>query len=484
VSVLSRAAARILVFVTSASVLIVEILAGRLLAPYLGVSLEVFTGIIGVILAGISLGAWLGGRMADRVEPTLLPGPLMIAGGLAAIASPPLIDLLGPSLGDDPVSIVLLTAVGFLIPAALLSAVTPVVVKIRLESISETGRVVGSYSAIGTAGAILGTFLTGFFLIAAFPTRPIVGGLGITLVVWGALVGGLRRRLWVSSVIVVAVGTGGLLAATGGPCQFETSYHCAQVVVDPQRPTGRLLVLDRGFNSYVDLENPTHLEFRYARVMADVISTTLPDGPLGVLSIGGGGFTFPNYLDAVRPGTRHVVLEIDAMLVDIGHSDLGFKDQAEVIIDDARRSIQDVPLRSVDLVIGDAFSGLTVPWHLTTVEFIRIVESRMRPEGVYVINVIDYGDLDFARATANTMNQVFRDVAVIAPQSYIAGNAGGNFVVVGSNGDLDFSKVEAAIAARSGTEIVASGSTLDAFTQDSLILSDDYAPVDQMIDHP
>ena len=174
--------ARTLVFVTSAAVLILEILAGRVLAPYLGVSLEVFTGIIGVILAGISVGAWAGGRAADRGEPRRLIGPLLVAGGLTAMAAPLIVDLVGPAASIGPLSIVGLTLIGFFAPAAVLSAIPPIVVKIRLSSLQETGSVVGSYSAIGTAGALFGTFVTGFVLIAAFPTRPIVIVVGALLV--------------------------------------------------------------------------------------------------------------------------------------------------------------------------------------------------------------------------------------------------------------------------------------------------------------
>ncbi|MGH8948141.1 MAG: fused MFS/spermidine synthase, partial [Acidimicrobiia bacterium] len=174
--------ARSLVFITSAAVLILEILAGRLLAPYLGVSLEVFTGIIGVILAGISVGAWAGGRAADRGDPRRLIGPLLVAGGLTAVASPLLVDLVGPAASTGPLSIVGLSLIGFFTPAAILSAIPPIVVKIRLASLQETGSVVGTYSAIGTAGAIFGTFVTGFVLIAAFPTRPIVIVVGVVLV--------------------------------------------------------------------------------------------------------------------------------------------------------------------------------------------------------------------------------------------------------------------------------------------------------------
>lgn len=478
---MSLLTARLLVFFTSAAVLVIEILAQRLLAPYLGVSLEVFTGVIGVILAGISLGAWAGGRAADAGDPARLLGPLLVGGGIAALASPLLVDLLGPAVGGaGPISIVAITTIGFLAPAAVLSAIPPVVVKLRLASLDETGTVVGTYSAIGTAGAIFGTFVTGFFLIAAFPTRPIIIAVGLALIVAGGVLGGLRTR-WSGQLSVVGVVLVGLLLVFDGPCDYETPYHCAEVVADPAREGGRTLVLDRVRNSYVDLDDPTHLEFRYARVMADVIAVATPPGPLDVLSIGGGGFTFPAYLDAVRPGTNHVVLEIDASLVEIGRSELGLEDEAEVVVDDARRSIEGVPANSIDLVIGDAFSGLSVPWHLTTVEFVEEVADRLRPGGIYTINVIDYEDIDFARSETATLQEAFDHVAVLAPAPYLAREAGGNFVLVASHQPIDLTAIEARIGARGGTEVAVTG---DEFVGDARPLVDDFAPVDQMIDRP
>ncbi len=468
-------------FVTSAAVLILEILAGRLLAPYLGVSLEVFTGIIGVILAGISVGAWAGGRAADRSDPRRLLGPLLVAGGLTAVASPLIVDLVGPAASTGPLSIVTITVLGFFAPAAVLSAVSPIVVKIRLSSLQETGSVVGTYSAIGTAGAIFGTFVTGFVLIAAFPTRPIVITLGVALTMLGIAMW-VGRRVWglvgpVCGLLVLVT----LVLVLDGPCQYETSYHCAVVEVDPDRPTGRLLVLDRGHNSYVDLADPTHLEFRYIRVMVDLIDTEMPPGPLDVLSIGGGGFTFPGYLDATRPGTEHLVLEIDGSLVDIGRRDLGFGDEAEVVIDDARRSIEQVAEGSVDVVIGDAFTGLTVPWHLTTVEFVEEIANRLTPGGLYTVNVIDRAELEFARAEAATLAAVFEHVAVFAPARYLAGDQGGNFVLAGSDQPMDIEQVETAILSRGGIEQAVTGEELTRFIDGSGPLVDDFAPVDQML---
>ena len=141
------------VFFTSGSVLVLEILAGRLLAPYVGVRLETYTSVIGIVLAGIALGTWLGGRLADRVDPRRTLGPLMVAGGGLAMLSPAIVHAAGhPALGS-PGDIVGLATIGFFAPAAVLSAVNPTVVKLQLRDLDATGRVVGRLSAIGTAGA-------------------------------------------------------------------------------------------------------------------------------------------------------------------------------------------------------------------------------------------------------------------------------------------------------------------------------------------
>ena len=462
----------------------IEILAVRLVAPYLGISLEVFTAIIIVILSGISLGAWLGGLAADRGDPGRLLGPLMVGGGLAAMASPLIVDLVGPVVPSGPLAGLPITFAAFLAPAALLSAVPPVVVKLRLGSLARTGSVVGSYSAIGTAGAIFGTFVTGFILIAALPTRPIVAGLGVVLVLAGLVIWS-TRSVWQALVAVVgAVGLVALLTTADGPCEYETTYHCAIVEVDEHRPSGRLLLLDRVRNSYVDLEDPTYLEFRYLRVMVDIIETEVDPGPLDVVSIGGGGFTLPGYVEATRPGSRNLVLEIDGSLEEIGRDRLGLDDAVEVVVGDARISIMDVAPGGADLVVGDAFSGFSVPWHLTTTEFAEEISTALAADGIYTMNVIDYPPLRFARSAAATLSEVFEHVAVFAPDSYLAGERGGNFVLVAANRPLDLASIGDAIDHRGGTERGLAGPELRAWASAGIVLTDDFAPVDQMLTRP
>jgi SAM-dependent methyltransferase len=489
-----QALAGALVFVCSAAVLVLEILAGRMLAPYVGVSLETYTGIIGVVLAGISLGTWAGGRLADRVSPRRTLGPLVILGGGLALVAVPVVRLVGEASegGGRNATIVLLSFVGFFAPAAVLSAVTPTVVKLQLHDLGETGRVVGRLSALGTAGAIVGTFATGFVLIAAWPTRGIVLVLGAILVVLGAALWlWLRRRPDPVPIAFLGLAiVAGLLALSGAgasPCQWESAYFCGRVERDAVNPSGRLLILDTVMHSYVDLRDPKHLEFSYTRAIRDVVDgVRRPPAPLRALHVGGGGFTMPRYLRATRPGTRSLVLEIDAELVRQARRRLGLVTgpDLEVRVGDARLGVQRQPDAAYDVVVGDAFGGLSVPWHLTTREFVEDVRRVLRPGGVYVLNVIDFPPNGFARAEVATLRAVFPHVAVVAPGFELSAFSAGNFVLVGSRRPLPLRAIRRRIEANGDGIAIASGGALRRFQRGADVLTDDHAPVDQLITIP
>lgn len=482
----SPLAAGALVFFTSAAVLVLEILAGRILAPYVGVTLQTFTGIIGTVLAGIALGSWLGGRAADRGDPNRLLAPLLIGGGLLVVITPTVVTALGPSLsGENPAQIVSLAFVGFFLPAAVLSAVSPTVAKIQLQSLDETGTIVGSLSALGTAGAIFGTFVTGFVLVAALPSRPITWAVGGALVVVGIVLA-IRRGAGataLSALALFALVVAGS-AAVGSPCERETAYFCATVEVDPNRPTGRELILDTLRHSYVDLEDPEYLGSRYARVIADVVETTAAPTE-NVLYIGGGGFTLPRYFLATQ-GARATVLELDPTVVEIAEAELGLMPGPwlQVETGDARVTLGDTELDSYDAVVGDAFGGPSVPWHLTTEEFLVEVKARLRPGGVYAMNVIDHPPARFVKAEVATLNAVFGHVAVVAPPELLDGSTGGNFVLVASDAPIDGSAIAATIAARNGREVLIIDAAAIDFAADAKLLRDEYAPVDQFLGRP
>ena len=485
--------ARVLVFGSSAVVLVLEILAGRLMAPYVGVTLETFTGIIGVVLAGIAVGAWWGGRVADRRDPGSFLGPLLLVSAVFVFLAPVLTDLVGPWMrAAGPAEIVILTSVAFLAPSILLSAVTPLVIKLRLRSLTETGAVVGSFSAVGTFGALAGTFITGFVLIASVPTRGLVVALGVVVAVVGLALS-IRHSIaagTLTGLLLVGLVAAGAAASSNRPCQIETRYFCAVVEVDADRPTGRTLWLDTLRHSYVDLEDPTYIDFRYAMVVEDVLAS-LPDGPFDVGYVGGGGFTLPRYMAATRPGSTADVFEIDPELVDLAIDQLGLE-LGEAIAVEARDARMVLPERdddTYDLVVGDAFGGLSVPWHLTTREFLEEIDRTLVDGGVYLINLLDYPPLGFARAEAATFRSVFDHVAVIAPGDYLDRSRGGNFVLVGSDQPLDWADIADRIGARGGSEVILSGTAgaadaLAAWVDGADVLIDDFAPVDQLISGP
>jgi spermidine synthase len=487
---MSNRLAGALVFFASGSVLVLEILAGRLLAPYVGVSIETFTGIIGVVLAGIAIGAWLGGGLADRFDPRrLLPGALTVGGGLV-IASVPLVRLFGPSSPDaSPGTIVVLATVAFFAPSAVLTAVTPIVVKVQLRALDQTGRVVGWLSAMGTAGALVGVFTTGFVLVAAFPTTPVVIVLGALLVVTGVALWFHLRRQAPQNVIVagvtVAVLSAGVAVLADGPCEVESAYFCVRVDEDPERSSGRILWLDTLRHSYVDLDDPTHLEFMYTQVLGDVVDSLAPSGEaIDAVHVGGGGFTIPRYLAATRPGSANLVLELDPEVVDLAEDELGLRigEHLGVITGDARIEVADLRSDSADLVVGDAFGGRAVPWHLTTREFVTELDRVLRGGGILAQNIIDLPPLGFLRAELATMRDVFEHVAVIAPAPRLAGEEGGNFVVVASDRPLPLDAIERANAARGDDDrVLGAPAALDQFIGGADVLTDEHAPVDQLI---
>ena len=223
---LGPVAAGVLVFGAAAAVLVVELVALRLVAPYLGLTLETSTLVIGVALAAIATGAWAGGRAADTTPPERAIGPLLAISGVVVAATPFAVRGAGEAAGSGGAMLVAMLAI--LVPGGLLSAVPPMVTKLRLTDLAETGTVVGRLSGTGTVGAIAGTVLTGFVFVAALPVSAVLVGLGVALVVAAVLVEyrvrGIRAAVLPALLLVPAA-----LGAAFGPgrCDAETVYHCA-----------------------------------------------------------------------------------------------------------------------------------------------------------------------------------------------------------------------------------------------------------------
>ena len=200
----------LIVFMASCCTMVLELVAGRILAPFIGVSLYTWTSIIGVCLAGISAGNFIGGVLADKAGSRRTLGLILLGGGLFSLIILPLaaMDLTNIIPKESPIGardfwlitrIVVVTALLFLPPTLILGMVSPIVIKLALTDLRQTGSIAGKIYAFSTVGSIVGTFLTGFYLVSAFGTRSIMLGVAIILIamafVFGDLVGGGTRLL-------------------------------------------------------------------------------------------------------------------------------------------------------------------------------------------------------------------------------------------------------------------------------------------------
>ncbi|MDO8212465.1 fused MFS/spermidine synthase [Conexibacter sp. CPCC 206217] len=472
------------VFAASGAVLVLEILAVRLLAPYVGLTLETTTSIIGAVLAGIAVGAALGGWVSDRQDPHRLAAGLLIGGGLLALLTVPIVRALGPGArggGDLPALGITLLA---LVPsAAVLSAVSPTMARIQLHDLHASGTIVGRLSAWATAGALVGTFGTGFVLVPLLSVSTAVLATGLLLVLVGLLLGWHTRALsrGATGAAVATAAALALLAATrDSPCDTETTYHCASVLVDAQNPNGRELMLDDIHHSYVDLANPTNLVYGYTQWIGHAVDAIYPrNRPLDAVFVGGGGFTLPRWLVATRPQGNAHVLEVDGELVDFDKQRLGLRTSPRLTatVGDARMTLRDEPDASADLLVGDAFGSYAVPWHLATREWTEEIKRVLRPDGLYALNVIDMLPLDLLRAETATLLPLFEDVQLVTIPGPDTLPGGGNAVLFASDRKLPDDIGGA--AAEGGTAY--DRRALVEWAAGAQQLTDDNAPVDQLL---
>ncbi len=489
----------LIVFVSSACTMILELVAGRIVAPYVGVSLYTWTSIIGVVLAGLSLGNYLGGKLADRWGSFRLLGILFLLAGLLStgILAADVLGLRVP--GDWPiiVRILALTAALFFLPSVLLGTISPVVTKLAVRDLAQTGRTVGRISAAGTVGSIVGTFATGFVLISLFGTHLIVWGVAVILLLMAALflLAGLRRgRVALGLLAVgVVVGLSAFVQAQGwltSNCNLETDYFCIKVHDEEQQGENvRVLILDRLVHSYSSLEDPRRLVYSYERTYAELTSYQAVRRPdLSVLFIGGGGYTFPRYMEAVYPKSSLDVIEIDPGVTQIAHDLLGLARDTRIISynEDARMFLARQPVRQYDLIMGDAFNDYSVPYHLTTREFNAHVQAWLADGGLYLVNLIDGPRRDFLRAYVHTLRQTFEQVYVIPTIPSWRASPRVTFVVVATDKPLvigDFQLIDGGDGNKLVAEMLLPEREVDAILGEGrlALLTDRFAPVDQML---
>ncbi|MFF5511728.1 spermidine synthase [[Kitasatospora] papulosa] len=224
------------------------------------------------------------------------------------------------------------------------------------------------------------------------------------------------------------------------PVIRDTDHGTARLLPDVDRDRAWLLTVDGSPQSYVDLDEPEHLEFEYVRRLGHVVDrAAAPGAPLDAVHLGGGALTLPRYVAATRPGSRQDVAEADRGLAELVRDHLPLPDRADVTVHgaDARAWIEKAPEGSADLLIADVFGGSRVPAHLTSVEYARAAGRVLRGDGVYAANLADGAPFGFLRSQLANFAAVFEDIALIAEPAVLRGRRFGNAVLLASHAPLD-----------------------------------------------
>ena len=206
----------------------------------------------------------------------------------------------------------------------------------------------------------------------------------------------------------------------------------AELIPDPRRPHGWLLMIAGVSQSYVDTRNPRFLEFEYVRrVVSTIDAMKGPTDPIDALHLGGGAMTIPRYIEAVRPGSRQTVVERDAALSKLIRRVLPLPEEADIEIElgDARTFVDDAPRHAYDLVVSDVYEGAQMPYSVTSLEFAQSVAHSLRNSGRFIINVTDLPVLAFTRVLTATLREVFADVCLLAEPNMLRGRRFGNVVI-------------------------------------------------------
>ncbi len=527
--------ANIIVFIASFCTLVIELVAGRIMAPFVGVSLYTWTSIIGVVLAGISIGAYLGGRIADRYPRSSTLGWLLFLSGLGAFSISPLTNLVGAAQFQTSLMgrILIITTIVFFVPSCLLGMISPVVVKLTLNNLEKTGNVVGKIYAFSTLGSILGTFATGFFLISWMGTRHILFTMGVILIL-SALVFGdfLRRRkslilfflfIFLALTLPIVSWHGyaainpGIVSLPRSPIESikafygyafmppldeeafffkESDYYTIKLKKDTTRSGGdplETLVLDHLVHSYTDLKYPLYLEYEYIRIYEEWVRWQAQRRKsFKVLFIGGGGYTFPRFIRAKYPKAEIDVAEIDPEVTRVAQCYLGVSEKTRIrtFNEDARWYVMNCREKgSYDFIFGDAFNDLSIPYHLTTKEFAMQLKALLKPDGCFLANVIDsFKNGGFMPSYIRTLEEVFGkgNVHLVTLSSDYDHIGISTCVVVASSQKLDIDDFVKMIGERGKKEMtshVMPQDRLQQYLKDrySVILTDDYVPVDNLI---
>ena len=437
----------IIVFITGASVMILELTGSRIVAPYFGTSIFVWTGLIGVILGSLSIGYWWGGKISVReanfktFSSILFGGALLIA--LASFLSPIVLMFMQKAVLDIRIGSVLAATLLFAPPSVLLSMISPYAVRLKMKDVEHSGTTVGNLYALSTVGSIIGTFLAGFFLI------PLLGSAKI-LFFTSALLMSASFLGYSKNVSSVKIGIFLYLIFSIFAFDKVRLFFSSQTIVDIDTAYNRVFIFESiepatkrpirvmsthfpQWESAMFLDQDDDLAVEYLKFFR--IAGHFNPGLDSALLIGGAGFSYPKDFLKKNPNASMDVVEIDPGLTELAKKYFGLeKNPRLAIYHEDGRTFLNRGGKKYDAILIDAFKAVqSVPYQLTTAEAVKKMYEMLTDNGVLLLNVISSIEGDkgkFFRAEYWTVKSIFANVYVITVADANDGNTVQNLLLV------------------------------------------------------
>lgn len=481
-------------FLSGAAVMVLEIAGSRIMAPFLGTSVFVWTTLIGVIMASLSAGYWWGGRLADRKpEYTRLAAILFLASigvTITTLAQQPLLRWLQEASIELRLSALIATLLLFAPASTLLGMVTPYVVRLKLTAIESSGAEVGRLYAISTAGSIAGTFACGYFLLAWAGSNRILMGIAFLLVMLSFVAASefwVKQRTAAAIFLLLYAGLAEVEARernAAGFVDLDTAYQRLQVIDGREEGTGRPIRILKSeaanTQSAIYLDSDELLS-GYLRFFELARHTGRP--MRRILMIGAAGWVYPMHLVRELPEASIDVVEIDPAMAGIAERYFGLKTSSRLrrFDEDGRTFVNRAALRMpgrYDVIFIDAFQTRVPPFQLLTVEFAHGLERLLTPQGVVVLNFIataEPSSTGLAASVCRTFREALPAMEVFRVHPEWNAREGQNLVMLASRTPLKFRE-----SGEDGVGWNLHDSRLEIRDNTGMLLTDDYAPVEYL----
>ena len=486
------------VFICGAVVMVFELVGSRVLAPYFGTSIYVWTSLIGIILGSLSLGYFLGGKVSDK-RPRLnhLALIIFLSGaiiGFTILFKDPLLTFMFTKIDNIKVGSVAASLIIFTPASILLGMVSPYAAKLKIKSLDSSGSIVGNLYAISTTGSIVGTFLSGFYLIPRFGTNKLLFILAATLLAVSAALTG--KKFINQKVFVLAIFLLGWLIADRfssffmlkkeGVIDVDTGYNRIWIYDYQDQKTKnniRVMSMNSIVHSLMALnknelaEGEVEYYVKYYH-LASYFNANFKK----TLMLGGAGYSYPKDYLRKYPSATIDVVEIDPMTTELARKYFNLKENPRLrIFHEDGRVYLNRTSESYDAIFIDAFTSTnSVPYQLTTRESVKKEYDILNDNGIVIVNLIssiEGKNGRFLRAQYKTYKSLFPQVYLFSVNDIDDGSQVQNFILTAlkSNEPQSFKSEDPDLNEYLGRlwkkEII----------EDMPIITDDYAPVDSYI---